>query len=121
MRNRLHLGRRAAIFACAVSLAGPTTVLAAGPESAQTGRSCGSKVIMVPQKNDEPLRVPVSRIRVAGGATCAEANKVIRGALTKHLPNGWVLGRGNFKVPSGLTPQVAVNGHKKVMFAVVGG
>jgi hypothetical protein len=121
MRNRLHPRRVAAILACTASLAGTATALAPGTAAAAPAASnCGSKSIKVPQKGSKTVYVAVSRIRVEGGATCAEAFKVIRGAVTKNLPSGWTLGRGKFKVPEGLTAQVAVNGHKKVEFALVG-
>jgi hypothetical protein len=75
---------------------------------------------MVSSKGGKSLTVPVSRIRVEGGATCHEAVTVIRGALTKNLPGGWVLRHGNFKVPQGLTAQMATKGAKKVGYATVG-
>jgi hypothetical protein len=121
MSHRMNPRRAAAILACAVSLAGTTTVLAPGTALAHAASSCGSKSIKVSQQGGKSVDVAVSRIRVEGGATCAEAYKVIRGAVTKELPRGWVLGPGNFKVPPGLTAEVAVNGHKKVKYAVVGG
>jgi hypothetical protein len=121
MKNRLHLGHGAAIVACAASLAGTVTALAPDNASARMGTSCGSKIIAVPQKGGKSLNVPVSRIRVEGGATCAEAYAVIRGAVTKKLPSGWVVRPGNFQVPNGLTAQTARKGEKTVKYAVVGG
>jgi hypothetical protein len=120
MRKRLHLGHGVAILACAALLAGTATAIAPAAASAQGSSSCGSKSIKVPQKGGKALHVAASRIKVEGGATCAEAYAVIRGAVTKNLPPGWVLGRGNFHVPPGLVAQVAVNGKKKVEYAVVG-
>jgi hypothetical protein len=95
------------------------TTVAPSVASAQAASSCGSKTIKVTQ-GGKSLNVPVSRIRVEGGATCPEAVRVIRGALTKNLPSGWSVGRGNFQVPHGLTAQIAVNGKKKIKYAVVG-
>jgi hypothetical protein len=121
MKDRLHLGRGIAVLACAASLAGTATVLAPATASAAAPSSCGSKTIKVPVKGQKALTVPVSRIRVEGGATCAEAYAVIRGSLLKELPAGWKGGPGHFKVPDGLTAQTATKGGKTVKFATVGG
>jgi hypothetical protein len=121
--ERFNLKRGAAILGCVASMAGTTAVVAPGAAAAAPkAQSCGSKVILIPAVGGgKSTKVPVSRIRVEGNATCAEAIKVIRGVVTKNLPKGWTVSHGNFKVPRGLTPQVAVNGHKKVMFALPGG
>jgi hypothetical protein len=118
--NRMQFRRGVAIVACAASAAGTITTLAPGAASARTASSCGAKTIEVPLKSGKPLHVPVSRIRVEGGATCREAYAVIRGAVTKKLPKGWVVRRGNFQVPNGLTAQTAKNGSKTIKYAVVG-
>jgi hypothetical protein len=119
--KRLNLKRGAAILGCAASLAGMGAIAVPGAASAAPkSQSCGSKAITVPVKGGKTVKVSASRIRVEGDATCKDAYAVIRGVVTKELPNGWTVSRGNFKVPKGLTPQVAVNGHKKVMFALPG-
>jgi hypothetical protein len=118
--NRPHLRRGIAILACTASLAGTATVLAPASASAAAASSCGSKTISVPVNGQKALSVPVSRIRVEGGATCAEAYAVIRGSLLKKLPAGWTVGPGQFKVPSGLTAQTAKKGGKTVKYATVG-
>ena len=69
--------------------------------------AAGSRTIAVPVKGGKSLKVPASRIKVEGGATCQEAYGVIRGALTKHPLDGWTYGRGNFKVPPGLTAEAS--------------
>jgi hypothetical protein len=120
--KRLNLRRGAAILGCAASLAGAGAVAVPGAAmAAPKPQSCGSKVITVPVKGGKTVKVSASRIRVEGGATCKDAYAVIRGVVTKKLPAGWTVSHGNFNVPKGLTPQVAVNGHKKVMFALPGG
>lgn len=119
--KRPNLKRATAILGCAASLAATGAVaVPAATAAAPRSQSCGSKVITVPVKGAKPAKVVASRISVQGGATCRNAYTVIRGVVTKEMPRGWTVSRGNFKVPNGLTPQVAVNGHKKVMFAVPG-
>jgi hypothetical protein len=117
----LILKRGAAVLGCAASLAWSAAALTpATATAAPRAQSCGSKVIIVPVKGGQATKVPASRIRVEGGATCKDAYAVIRGVVAKKLPKGWTVTHGNFKVPAGLVPQVAVNGHKKVMFALPG-
>src|SRR3954453_20559831 len=119
--KRFNLKRGAAILGCAASLAGAGTAIAPGiAPAAVKSTNCGSKAIIVPVKAGKTTKVPASRIRVEGGATCKDAYAVIRGVVTKELPKGWTVSHGNFNVPKGLVPQVAVNGHKKVMFALPG-
>jgi hypothetical protein len=114
-----NLRRATAVLGCAASLAG--AALAPGAvAAAPKAKSCGSKSISVAIKGGKTTTFSASMIRAEGGATCAEAVRVIRGVVTKNLPRGWTVSRGNFKVPHGLVPQVAVNGRKKVKFALVG-
>jgi hypothetical protein len=119
MKEALNPACGAAILACAAALAG-TVATAPVTAAAPAAHSCASTTIEVSQKGGKAVTVPVSRIRVEGGATCKEALAVIRGFVTKDLPSGWAIGRGNFKVPHGLVPEIATNGHKKVKFALVG-
>jgi hypothetical protein len=119
--KRLNPKRGAAILGCAASLAGFGASLAPGiAPAAVKSTSCGSKVIVVPVNGGTATKVPVSRIRTEGGASCKVAYAVIRGVVTKKLPKGWTVAHGNFNVPKGLVPQVAVKGHMKVMFALPG-
>ena len=120
MEKRVHLGRGAAIAACAASLAGGAAALAPAAASARAASSCGSKTISVAQKGGKTVTVPVSRISVEGGATCAEASTVIRGALVHKPPSGWVVREGHFKVPSGLTAEIATKGGKTVKYSLAG-
>jgi hypothetical protein len=120
MKHTMHLRRAAAIFACSASLASAAAAIGPDAASAHAANSCGSVSLPVKHSGGKPVTVPVSRIRVEGGATCAEAYKVIRGALAKNPPRGWVVSNANFKVPPGLNAMVAVNGHKKVKYALVG-
>jgi hypothetical protein len=115
-----HLGRATALFACVAALAGGAAAVGPGSAAAHAGTNCGARTITVKAGGGKAVRVPASRIAVEGGATCADAYKVIRGKVTKRLPSGWTVSRGTYKVPRGLTPYVAVNGHKKVKFALVG-
>jgi hypothetical protein len=121
--KRANLTRWSAVLGCVAALSASTAALAPTALAAPAGhgaKSCGSKTIAVQSRNGKVTRFPVSRIRVEGGATCAEAVRVIRGVVTKHLPPGWTASRGNFKVPHGLTAQQAVNGKKRVKFALPG-
>jgi len=121
MDSRFSFGRGAAILACTASLAaaGATAAPTAGA-AAPSATSCGSKTIEVSDSGAKPVSVPVSRIRVEGGATCSEATAVIRGALLKNPPQGWVVRPGKFKVPHGLVAERATKGAKVVEYATVG-
>jgi hypothetical protein len=121
VRDRINPGRAIAVLACAAALVGTATVLAPASASAHGATSCGSKTIAVPVKGRKAVRVPISRISVEGGATCAEAYAVIRGSLVKKLPAGWTVGPGHFTVPHGLTAQTSKKGKKVVNYATVGG
>jgi hypothetical protein len=120
MKDTLHLRRALAILISSAALAGTAAAVVPVAASAQAAKSCGSASIAVKAAGGKPVTVPVSRISVEGGATCAEALKVIRGALAKNPPRGWAISSANFKVPPGLNAMVAVNGHKKVKYALVG-
>jgi hypothetical protein len=117
MNGRLPRSRTVAILGCTVALVG--AALAPGA-SAQGGTSCGSRTIAVSAKGGKTVTVPVSRIRVEGGATCKEAIHVIGGFVKHDVPDGWAVGPGAFKVPRGLHAEIATNGHKKVKFALIG-
>jgi hypothetical protein len=119
MKERLDPRRSAAVLACAAALAAPAwsaTPAAAAPAA----HGCPSTTVKAAQDGGKSVTVPVSRIRVEGGATCKEALTVVRGFVTKELPAGWTIGRGNFKVPHGLIAEIATNGQKKVKFALIG-
>jgi hypothetical protein len=120
MKSSFKLRRGAALFGCAAALVGTAAAVAPGAAFARAAESCGSKTISIPQKSGKSLHVPVSRIRVEGGATCTEAYAVIRGGLLKKPLSGWSYANGNFTVPHGLTAELATNGHKKVTWAVLG-
>jgi hypothetical protein len=119
MNDRFRYRRKIAILGCALGLMAAPAVPGAA-SAAQGGASCGSHTIAVSAKGGKSVPVPVSRIRVEGGATCAEAINVIRGFLGHRVPEGWAVGPGAFKVPHGLHAEIATNGHKKVKFALVG-
>jgi hypothetical protein len=120
MKDILHLRRAAVVLVCSASLAGTAAVVVPPAAAAPAASSCGATSITVKHGGGKPVSVPVSRITVEGGATCAEAYKVIRGALAKKPPQGWTVSEANFKVPPGLNAMVAVNGHKRVKYALVG-
>jgi hypothetical protein len=125
MKTRLHLGRGVAILACAGSLAGGALVVApVSPALAAT--SCGNKSVKITPEEGKPFHYPVKAIEVEGGATCAEATKVIAGILGGKLPSGWKSVPAHYKLPKaleeeGLFPQLLKKGSKKVKFAVHGG
>jgi hypothetical protein len=120
MKTKLHLGRGAAILACAASLA--CTAIAVAPTAASAaGTSCANKSVAVKPEEGRTLHIPVKAITVQGGVSCAEAYKVIVGALVgKPLP-GWKTAIGKFEAPEGLVPEIAKKGSKKIQFAVQGG
>jgi hypothetical protein len=120
MNNRPPLRRAAAVLACVASLAAMAIAPAAGSAAAKP-TSCGARTISVAAKGGKSVEVPVSRISVEGGATCREAIAVISGVVTKKVPAGWTVRAGNFKVPRGLTAEMATKGPKTVKFALVGG
>ena len=125
MKTRLHLGRGAAILACAASLAG--TAIAVAPTAASAAATnCGNKSVKVPIEGSKPIHVQVQAISVEGGATCAEATKVISGVLVGEPPSGWKSVIAHYELPKalaeeGLLPQLAKKGSKKIKFAVHGG
>lgn len=124
MKNKLHLGRGAAILACAASLAGTAAVVA--PSAASAATSCGNKSVKLSQEGAKPFNYPVKAIYVEGGATCAEATKVISGVLVGEPPSGWKSVIAHYELPKalaeeGLLPQLAKKGSKKIKFAVHGG
>ncbi|HVV91199.1 MAG TPA: hypothetical protein VHB53_11940 [Solirubrobacterales bacterium] len=125
MKSKLHLGRGAAILACAASLAG--TAIGVAPTAASAaGTSCGTKSIKVPVEGGKPVHVKVQAISVEGGATCAEAAKVIGGVLAGKPPSGWKSVTPHYELPKnlaeeGLFPQLVKKGSKKVKYAIHGG
>ena len=124
MKNKLHLGRGVAILACAASLAGTAAVVA--PSAASAATSCGNKSVKIKQEGAKPFNYPVKAIYVEGGATCAEATKVISGVLAGEPPSGWKSVIAHYELPKvlaeeGLLPQLAKKGSKKIKFAVHGG
>ncbi len=119
MKTKLHLGRGAAILACAASLAGIAAVVA--PTAASASSTCPNKRVTLHVEGSPPSKYPVKAISVEGGVSCAEAYKVIAGALEgKPLP-GWKTAIGQFEAPEGLVPQIAKKGSKKIKYAVQGG
>ena len=124
MKSKLHLGRGAAILACAASLAG--TAAAVAPSAASAATSCGNKSLKIAVEGGKPFHYPVKAIEVEGGATCAEATQVIAGVLGGKPPSGWKSVPAHYELPKalaeeGLFPQLAKKGSKKVKFAVHGG
>jgi hypothetical protein len=122
MKTKLHLGRGAAILACAASLAGTAAVVAPTAASARGGSSCANKTVKLHlEGQSKPFPYPVKAITVEGGVSCAEAYKVITGILEGKTPAGWHSYAAQFEAPEGLVPQGAKKGSKKIKFAVQGG
>jgi hypothetical protein len=120
LKTKFHLGRGAAILACAASLAGTATVVA--PTAAwAAGSSCANKSVALKTEEGSTLHIPVKAITVEGGVSCAEAYKVIAGALVGKPLSGWKTAVGKFEAPPGLVPEIAKKGSKKIKFAVQGG
>jgi hypothetical protein len=125
MKNRLHLGRGAAILACAASLAGTAAVVAPTAASA-AGSNCGNKSIKIVVEGEKPGHVQVKMVTVEGGATCAEAVKVISGQLSGKPVSGWKGITPHYELPKalseeGLFPQELKKGSKKIKYAIHGG
>jgi hypothetical protein len=121
MKSKLHLGRGAAILACAASLAGTAIAVAPTAASARAASSCPNKSIKIPEEEGPSIHIPVKAITVEGGVSCATAYKVIAGALVGKPLSGWKTAIGKFEAPEGLVPEIAKNGSKKIKFAVQGG
>jgi|GEM_PF-5689932 len=123
--SKLHLGRGAAILACAASLAG-TAIAVAPVAPAAAAAKCGNKSVKIPVEGGRPIHYPVKAIEVEGGATCAETAKVIGPTLAGMPPTGWRSVTPHYALPKsladeGLFPQLLKNGSKKIKFAVRGG
>ena len=121
MKSKLHLGRGAAILACAASLAVTAVAVAPTAASAKAGSTCANKSVAVKTEEGRTLHIPVKAITVEGGASCAEAYKVIAGALAGKPVSGWKTSIAHFEAPEGLVPEQAKKGSKKIKFAVQGG
>jgi hypothetical protein len=120
MKTKLHLGRGAAILACAASLAG-TAAAAPTAASARGVKTCANKVIKLPQEGGKTYPLPVKEITTEGGVSCAEAYKVIAGVAKGEPPAGWHSYAANFPTPEGLIPSAVKKGSKKIKFATQGG
>jgi hypothetical protein len=121
MKTKLHLGRGAAILACAASLAGSAAAVAPTAASARAGSTCANKSLVLKTEEGRTFHIPVKAITVEGGVSCAEAYKVIAGGLTGKPVSGWKTAIGHFEAPEGLVPEIAKKGSKKIKFAVQGG
>jgi hypothetical protein len=122
MKTKFHLGRGAAILACAASLAGTAAVVAPTAASARGASTCANKTVKLHiEGQSKPYPLPVKAITVEGGVSCAEAYKVITGILEGEPPSGWKSYAANFPAPEGLVPQAAKKGSKKIKFATRGG
>jgi hypothetical protein len=121
MKSKFHLGRGAAILACAASLAG-IAVVAPTAASARGGAStCANKTIKIPVEEGKPFPLAVKAITVEGGVSCAEAYKVIGEYLGGKSPAGWKSIPANFEAPEGLYAQAIKKGSKKIKYATRGG
>ena len=121
MKSKLHLGRGAAVLACAASLAGTAAVAAPTAASARAASSCPNKSLPLKVEEGRTFHIPVKAITVEGGVSCTTAYKVIAGALEGKPVSGWKTSIGKFEAPEGLVPQVSKNGNKKIKYAVQGG
>jgi hypothetical protein len=121
MKTKFHLGRGAAILACAASLAGTAAAVAPTAASARAASTCANKSIALKTEEGRTLHIPVKAISVEGGISCSDAYKLIAGALTGELPTGWKSAIGKFEAPLGFEPEVLKKGSKKIQFAVQGG
>ncbi|HEX4306656.1 MAG TPA: hypothetical protein VHZ54_11495 [Solirubrobacterales bacterium] len=125
MKSKLHLGRGAAILACAGSLAG-TAIVVAPITPAAAATKCGNKMIKIPQENGKPFAYPVKSVEVEGGATCAESVKVITSVVSGKPLAGWKGVSAHYKVSKsleeeGFFPMEVKKGSKKIKYAGHGG
>lgn len=120
MNAKLHLARGSAVLAAVASLAGTAAAVAPTAASA-AGTKCANKSVPIKTEDGHIYHYPVKAITVEGGVGCAEAYKVIIGALEGKPVNGWKVAIGKFEAPEGLVPEVAKKGSKKIKFAVQGG
>jgi hypothetical protein len=121
MKSKLHLGRGAAILACTASLAGTAVAVTPTAASARAASTCANKSLPVKTEEGRVFHYPVKAITVEGGVSCAEAYKVIDGAISGKPLNGWKTAIGKFEAPEGLVPEIAKKGSKKIKFAIQGG
>src|SRR5882757_7464082 len=121
MKTKFHLGRGAAILACAASLAGTAAVVAPTAASARGASTCANKVVKIPVEEGKPFPLAVKAITVEGGVSCAEAYKVITAVLAGNPPAGWHSFSAQFEAPEGTFPQGVKKGSKKIKFATRGG
>ncbi len=120
MNAKLHLARGAAVLAAVASLAGTAAAIAPTAASA-AGVKCANKSLAIKTEEGRTFHIPVRAVTVEGGATCAEAYKVIAGELEGKPVKGWKTSVGKFEAPEGMVPEVAKKGSKKIKFAVQGG
>jgi hypothetical protein len=122
MKTKFHLGRGAAILACAASLAGTAAAVAPTAASAVGASTCPNKVVQLHlEERNKPYPLAVKAITVEGGVSCAEAYKVIAGVLEGKPPTGWHSFSAQFEAPEGTFPQGVKKGSKKIKFATRGG
>jgi hypothetical protein len=121
LKTKLHLGRGAAILACAASLASTAVVVAPTAASARSASTCANKSVELVIEGNPPIHIPVRAITLRGGIGCAEAYKVITATLGGNLPKGWKSAIAHFEAPEGLVPQELKKGSKKIRYAVQGG
>lgn len=121
MKTKLHLGRGAAILACAASLAGTAAVVAPTAASARGVKSCANKTVKLHQEGGSLYPLPVKSITTEGGVSCAEAYKVIREYIEGSQPAGWKSITAHFEAPEGMYAQGLKKGSKKIYFATRGG
>ena len=123
MKTKLHLGRGAAILACAASLAGTAAVVA--PTAASAARRCRPAPTRPSRSQPkEASRLPAAGEgdHVEGGVSCAEAYKVIAARPSRaSRPPAGSRSRGNFEAPEGIVPTGLKKGSKKIKFATQGG
>jgi hypothetical protein len=120
MNAKLHLARGTAVLAAVASLAGTAAAVAPTAASA-AGTKCANKSLAIKTEGGQTLHIPVKAVTVEGGASCAEAYKVIAGGLEGKPVPGWKTAIGKFEAPEGLVPEIAKKGSKKIKFAVQGG
>ena len=121
MNAKLHLARGATVLAAVASLAGTAAAVAPTAASARAASTCANKSLAIKTEGGQTLHIPVKAVSVEGGASCAEAYKVIAGSLDGKPVSGWKITIGQFEAPEGLVPEIAKKGSKKIKFGAPGG
>jgi hypothetical protein len=119
MKTKLHLGRLAAVLACAASLACTASVIAPAAAAARGVTKCPDKSFTVkPASGGKSVSSTAKDISLKGAVGCTEAYAVVRASLEGKPPNGWTIRPGGTGAPMGYVFEMASKPGKTIKFAV---